>query len=118
MAPSIHEPAGQRGRQRSEGERQDTRFERSPWARVTFGERKNARVTIWDGFKAIVIALSFPDGMLEDIQVSVLETTLTIRGSARNLIVSEHIDLPCVVETHLIRVDDARGTMYLLLRKK
>ena len=118
MAPSIHEPAGQRGRQARERERQDTRFERSPWAHVTCGERKNPRVTIWDGFKAIVIALSFPDGMPEDIQVSVVETSLTIRGSARNLIVSEHIDLPCAVETRPIRVDDDRRTMYLLLRKK
>jgi len=118
MAPSIHEPAGQRGRQARERERQDTRFERSPWAHVTCGERKNPQVTIWEGFKAIVIALSFPDGMPEDVQVSVMETNLTIRGSARNLIVSEHIDLPCAVETRPIRVDGDKGTMYLLLRKK
>lgn len=117
MAPSIHEPA-RRGRQASEGERQEPRFERSPWAHVTCGETKNPRVTIWDGFKAIVIALSFPDGIPEDVQVSVVETGLTIRGSARNLIVIEHIDLPCAVEIRPIRVDDDRGTMYLLLRKK
>ena len=118
MEPSIHEPAGQRGRQARERERQDTRFERSPWAHVTYGERKNPQVTIWDGFKAIVIALSFPDGMPEHIQVSVAGTRLTIRGSARNLVVSDHVDLPCAVETHPIRVDDDKGTMYLLLRKK
>lgn len=118
MAPSINESAGQRGRQATKRERQEPRFERSPWAHVTYGEKKNPRVTIWDGFKAIVIALSFPDGMPEDIQVSLVESSLAIRGSARNLIVSEHIDLPCAVETRPIRVDDDRRTMYLLLRKK
>jgi hypothetical protein len=47
-----------------------------------------------------------------------VESSLAIRGSARNLIVSEHIDLPCAVETRPIRVDDDRGAMFLLLRKK
>jgi len=118
MAPFIHEPVGQRGRQSRERERQETRFERSPWAHVTCGERKNPQVTMWIGFKAVVIALSFPDGIPEDIQILIVETCLVIRGSARSHLVSQSIDLPCPVETHPIRIEDGKRTIYILLRKK
>jgi len=70
VAPSIHEPVGQGGRQTGERELQETRFDRSPWINVTQSERKNPLVTMWDGFKAIVIALPFPDGNPGDIQIS------------------------------------------------
>ena len=116
MAPSIHEPVG--GRRSGEKERQETRFERAPWVHVTYGERKNPQVTMWIGFKAIVVALSFPDGSPEDIRISITGTCLQIRGVAQSDLVSQEINLPCPVETRAIRIEDRRGTIYILLQKK
>jgi len=117
MAPSIHEVAGQPGRQSGERERRETRFERTPWTHITQSERKNPRVTMWDGVRAIVIALSFADGNPEDTQISILEDSLLLRITAGNNAVSQTIELPCPVETRPIRIDD-KGTIYFLLRKK
>ena len=118
MAPSIHEVAGQRGRQSGDRERREPRFERSPWTHVTCGERKNLQVTMWDGVKAIVIALSIAGGNPEDIQVSVVEDCLLVSGTAGNSSVSQSIGLPCPVETHPIRIEDDKGTLFVLLQKK
>jgi HSP20 family molecular chaperone IbpA len=118
MAPAIHEVAGQSGRTSGEREHREPKFERSPWTHVTCGERKNLQVTIWDGVKAIVIALSFADGNPEDIQVSVVEGCLLARGTAGNCSVSQTIELPCPVETRPIRIEDDKGTLFVLLQKK
>jgi len=118
MAPSVHEPAGQGGLQAEERERRETRFQRSPWAHVTCGEGKNPKITMWDGVKAIVVALSFSDGIPEDIQISIAETCLMLRGTARGDSAGQSIDLPCPVETRPIRIEDEKGTIYFLLRKK
>ena len=118
MAPSIHEVAGQSGRTSGERERREPRFERSPWAHVTCGERKNLQVTMWDGVKAIVIALSFADCNPGDIRVSVVEDCLLVRGTAGSSSVSQTIELPCPVVTRPIRIEDDKGTLYVLLQKK
>jgi HSP20 family molecular chaperone IbpA len=115
---SVHEPARQSKVQTGEREYQETRFERSPWINIAHGDRKNPLVTMWVGVKAIVIALSFPDGNLDDVQISIAGTCLLIRGAARSSVASQHIDLPCPVETHPIRIEDGRGTCYILLVKK
>jgi len=72
---------------------------------------------MWDGVRAIVIALSFADGNPEDTQISILEDSLLLRITAGNNAVSQTIELPCPVETRPIRIDD-KGTIYFLLRKK
>lgn len=117
MAPSVHEAARQPGRQSGEREHRETRFERSPWIHVTRSERDDPRVTMWDGVKAIVIALSFTYGDPGDIQISIVEDCLLLRGAAGNNAVNRTIELPCPVETRPIRIDD-KGTIYFLLRKK
>ncbi|OPY91545.1 MAG: hypothetical protein A4E73_01942 [Syntrophaceae bacterium PtaU1.Bin231] len=118
MTPSIHEVAVQRDRQAGAREHRETRFERSPWTRITRSEQKNPRVTMWDGVKAVVIALSFADGNPEDTQISILEDSLLLRITAGNNAVSQTIELPCPVETRPIRIKDDQGTIYFLLRKK
>jgi HSP20 family molecular chaperone IbpA len=118
MALPIHEPVRQSRRQPGETERQETRFDRSPWINITHSQRKDPMVTMWIGLKAIVIAIAFPDGSHEDVQISIVETCLLIRGIERSNFVSQSIDLPCPVETHPIQIDDGRGTTYILLQKK
>jgi HSP20 family molecular chaperone IbpA len=115
---SIHEPARQSRVQPGETECRETRFEHSPWINITRGERKNPLVTMWIGVKAIVIALSLPDGNPGDVQISIVGTCLLIRGTARSSVADQNIDLPCPVETHPIRIEDGRGTCYILLVKK
>ncbi len=95
-----------------------TRFERSPWINTTRREGKNPLVTMWVGVKAIVIALSFPDCIPDDIRISIVGTCLLITGTAQSNFASLNIDLPCPVETHPIRTEDGRGTCYILLLKK
>ncbi len=73
---------------------------------------------MWIGLKAIVIAIAFPDGSPKDVQISIVETCLLIRGIERSNFVSQCIDLPCPIETHPIQIDDGRGTTYILLQKK
>jgi HSP20 family molecular chaperone IbpA len=73
---------------------------------------------MWIGVKAIVIALSLPDGNPGDVQISIVGTCLLIRGTARSSVADQNIDLPCPVETHPIRIEDGRGTCYILLVKK
>jgi HSP20 family molecular chaperone IbpA len=72
---------------------------------------------MWTGFKAIVVALSFPDGSPEGIQISITGTCLQIRGAAQSDFVSQEINLPCPVQTRAIRIEDGRGTIYILLQK-
>jgi HSP20 family molecular chaperone IbpA len=115
---SIHEPARQSRVRPGETECRETRFERSPWIHITHGERKSPLVTMWIGVKAIVIALSLPDGNPDDVRISIAGTCLLIRGTARSSVVDQNIDLPCPVETHPIRIEDDRGTCYILLMKK
>ncbi len=102
MAPSIHEVAGQRGRQSGDRERREPRFERSPWNQATCGGHKNLQVTMWDGVKVIVIDLSFAGGNPQDIRVSVVEDCLLVSGTAGNNSVSQSIGFPCPVETRPI----------------
>jgi len=118
MALPIHEPVRKSTGQPGETECREPRFERSPWIHVTRSEKKNTPVTMWIGVKAIVIALLFPDGNLDDVQISVVGTCLLIRGTARGDFASQTIDLPCPVEAHPIRIEDGRGTCYILLLKK
>ena len=118
MAPAvIREVAGEDGRQAGATERRETRFERSPWIRITQSGKENPRVTVWDGVKAIVIALSFADGNSEDTRISIEEDCLLLSNTAGNSSVSQTIKLPCPVETRPIRIDD-KGTIYFLLRKR
>jgi hypothetical protein len=118
MAPSIHEPARQSGVIPGETECRETKFERSPWIHGTHYERKDPPVTMWIGVKAIVIALSLPDGNPDDVRISIAGTCLLIRGIARGSAADLDIDLPCPVETHPIRIEDGLGTCYILLVKK
>jgi len=118
MAPSIHEPDVQLGPQAGERERREPGFQRSPWAHVTCGEGKNPKITMWDGVKAIVVSLSFPDGIPGDLQISIAETCLMLGGAARGDSAGQSIDFPCPVETRPIRIEDEKGTIYFLLRKK
>lgn len=118
MTRSIHEASWQGREQPGEAERRETRFDRFPWSHITQSERENTRVTMWIGFKAIVVALSFPDGSPEDIRISITGTCLQIRGVAQGDLVSQEINLPCPVETRAIRIEDSRGTIYILLQKK
>ncbi len=118
MAPAvIREVAGEDGRQAGVTERRETRFERSPWIRITQSGKENPRVTVWDGVRAIVIALSFADGHSEDTRISIVEDCLLLSNAAGNSSVSQTIKLPCPVETRPIRIDD-KGTIYFLLRKR
>jgi hypothetical protein len=118
MAPSIHEPVRKGTGQPGETEYREPRFERSPWINMTRSEKKNTPVTMWIGVKAIVIALLLPDGNPDDVQISVAGTCLLIRGTAGEIFASQTIDLPCPVEAHPIRIEDGRGTCYILLLKK
>jgi HSP20 family molecular chaperone IbpA len=118
MTLPVRESVGQSGGHLVESERQETKFERTPWIRITQSERKAPLVTMWDGVKAIVIALSFADGNPEDIQISIVENCLLVRGPAQKRFVRQDIDLPCPVETRPIRIEDDKGTIYVLLQKK
>ena len=118
MALPIHEPLRPGRGQPGESDCREPGFERSPLVDTTRSERKNLLVTMWVGFKAIVIALSFPECIPDDIQVSIVGSCLLIRGTAQSNFASQHIDLPCPVETHPIRIEDGRGTCYILLLKK
>jgi len=119
MAPAvIREVAGEDGRQAGATERRETRFERSPWIRITQSGKENPRVTVWDGVRAIVIALSFADGHSEDTRISIVEDCLLLSNAAGNSSVSQTVELPCPVETRPIRIYDDKGTIYCLLRKK
>ncbi len=82
------------------------------------GPIHDSPVTMWIGVKAIVIALSFPDRIAEDIQISVAGTCLLIRDTVQGRSASQNIDLPCPVEAHPIRIEDGGGTFYILLLKK
>ena len=118
MAPAvIQEVAEKNGRQAGARERRETRFERSPWIQITRSEKEDPRVTIWDGVRAIVIALSFAEGNPEDTRISIVEDCI-LRITAGNNAVSQTIELPCPVETRPIRIEDDKGTIYCLLRKK
>jgi len=118
MAPAvIREVAGENGRQAGARERRETRFERIPCTRITRSEGENPRVTVWDGVRAIVIALSFAEGNPGDTRISIVEDCL-LRITAGNNAVSQTVELPCPVETRPIRIDDDKGTIYCLLRKK
>ncbi len=118
MTRSIHEASWQSREQPGEAGRRETRFDRFPWSHITQSERKNTRVTTWIGFRAIVVALSFPDANPEDIEISITGTCLQIRGVAQSDLVSQEINLPCPVQTRAIRIEDGRGTIYILLRKE
>ena len=117
MAASIHAFAGRHGRRSGERDLREPRFQRSPWAQVTCGERQNLQVTTWEGVKAVVIALSFTGGNPEDIRISIEGARLMITGTVRSRFVRHAIDLPCPVEARPIRIDDDKGTIFVLLQK-
>lgn len=114
MALSIHESMGQRREQPGETEYRETRFERSPWITITRSERKNPQVTMWMGARTIVLALSFPDDNAHDVRISITGTCLEIRCAIRNNFVCQNIDFPCPVGAHPLRIQDGRGTHYMM----
>jgi len=118
MALTRHEPVRSGRGQSGETGCREPGFEHSPWINTTRREGKNPLVTMWIGVKAIVIALLLPDGNPDDIQISIAGTCLLIRGASRENFASQTIDLPCPVEAHPIRIEDGRGTCYILLLKK
>jgi hypothetical protein len=118
MAPTRHEPVRPGRGQSGETECREPLFEHSPWINTTRGEGKNPLVTMWVGVKAIVIALSFPDCIPDDIRISIAGTCLLITGTGQSNFASLNIDLPCPVDTHPIRTGDDGGTCYILLLKQ
>ncbi len=118
MALSSREPLRERKEQPGEIKYREPSFNRSPWTHVKQTERENPRVTMWIGCKAIVIAVSFPDGAPEDIELCIEGSCLQIRDAARSHFTRQNIDLPCPVVTRTIRIEDGKGTHYVLLQKK
>lgn len=118
MAPRNQELVRHSRELPAERDRHEPRFEHSPWIHITRSERKDPLVTMWIGFKAIVVSISFPDGNPKDIQISITGGCLNIKSATPNHFASQNIELPCAVESRPICIEEGTVTYYILLRKE
>ncbi|MGE5840034.1 MAG: Hsp20/alpha crystallin family protein [Deltaproteobacteria bacterium] len=95
----------------------ERKFSRSAWDRIEHRKRDQATVTMWIGFASVVVAVTIADIDPDDLDISVLETSLMLRGTVQSNF-SQDIDLPCAVDLNPIRIPDSKGILYILLLKK
>ena len=118
MAPTIQDTMDQRHVEPAGAGLRETRFERSPWKTIRHSQEGPFPVTMWIGFKALVVAVSMPGVDPDPLRLSVRGTCLSLRDPSENSLFSKDIELPYTVDVPPIQFKDGNGTLYILLQKK